>query len=92
MKSSYELAMERLAKSAPTQKLTDEQKNQITEIDSLFRSKRAERETFLQSLIAKAQAKGELQEVQELKTQLARDLQTIQEDWEARKNKVWQAS
>ena len=34
MKSSYELAMERLDKSAPATKLSNEQKKQLAELDS----------------------------------------------------------
>lgn len=91
MKSAYELAMERLSQSEPTQKLTAEQKATISELDSLYKSKLAERETFLHSLIVKAQAKGDYSELQELQTQLARDLSTIREEWEAKKSKVWDA-
>ena len=44
MKSAYELAMERLEKESPTHKLSEQQKNEIAEIDSVTRSKIAERE------------------------------------------------
>ena len=53
MKSAYELAMERLEKSAPTQKLTEDQKTRIAEVNSLYGSKIAEKETFLQGEIVK---------------------------------------
>ena len=43
MKSAYELAMERLEKKAPSVALTDEQKQQIAEIDSTFKARIAER-------------------------------------------------
>ena len=46
MKSSYELAMERLNKTAPAKKLTTEQKQQLAEIDSQYAAKIAEREIF----------------------------------------------
>ena len=39
MKSAYELAMERLQKSAPQVKLSDEQRAQIAEIDNKFEAK-----------------------------------------------------
>jgi hypothetical protein len=90
MKSAYELAMDRLNKSTPAPKLTESQKAAIAELDSLYKSKIAERETFLQSLIVKAQSRGDASELQELQTQLGRDLQTIREEWETRKNKIWQ--
>src|ERR1044071_706442 len=44
MKSSYELAMERLNKNSPAVKLNPEQKQKLAELDSLYASKIAERE------------------------------------------------
>ena len=44
MKSAYELAMERLEKQSPTEKLTEAQKAQITELESLNKAKKAEKE------------------------------------------------
>ena len=54
MKSAYELAMERLQPEGPTVTLTDEQRAQLAEVDSLYQSKVAEKEVFLSDLIAKA--------------------------------------
>ena len=54
MKSSYELAMERLSKSAPAPKLTAAQKAELGELDSKYAAKIAEREIFVKSEIAKA--------------------------------------
>jgi hypothetical protein len=53
MKSSYELAMERLSKNAPAQKLTVAQKKQLAELDSKYTAKIAEREIALKGEIAK---------------------------------------
>ena len=80
MKSAYELAMARLEKQSPTQKLTAAQKAEIAEIDSTAKAKTAEREVFLRGEIAKAEAKGDLGEIAELEQQLARDLKRIQND------------
>jgi hypothetical protein len=88
MKSAYELAMERLEKQSPTQKLTAEQKAGIAEIESACRAKIAEREVFLQDQIAKAQAAGKFDEVAELEQQLARDLRRIHNDAEEKKAKL----
>ena len=88
MKSAYELAMERLQKSSPTVPLTDAQKAEIAEIDSVARAKTAEREVFLKDQIAKAEASGKFDEVQQLQDELARDLRRIQSDAEAKKEKV----
>ena len=90
MKSAYELAMEKLEKAAPTPKLTEEQKVQISEINSLYESKIAERETFLTSLIAQAQAKGDFGEIAELEQQKVRDISALKDEWESKKQKVWQ--
>ena len=88
MKSAYELAMERLQKQSPTQQLTEEQKAKIAELDSVYKAKKAERELFLRGEIAKAQAKGELVDADELTQQLARDLRRLDEDLEEKKEKV----
>ena len=58
MKSAYELAMERLEKKAPSLALTDEQKQQMAEIDSTFKARIAEKELFLKDQIGKALAAG----------------------------------
>jgi hypothetical protein len=88
MKSAYELAMERLAKDQPTVKLTDEQKKQFAEIDSTFRSRIAEKELFLKGEIQKAQSAGKFEEVESLEKQLASDIKRLQEDCEAKKEKL----
>lgn len=90
MKSAYELTMERLQKSAPTIALTEEQKAEIAEIDSIARAKLAEREVFLQGEIAKAELAGKFDEVAQLREELARDTRRIQQDCEAKKEKVRQ--
>lgn len=88
MKSAYELAMERLQKASPGVSLTDDQKAQLAEIDSQFKAKIAEREVFLQSEIAKAQASGKFDEVEQLQRQLSTDLRRLQDDCESKKEKL----
>jgi len=88
MKSAYELAMERLEKKAPSVALTDEQKQQIAEIDSTFKARIAERELFLKDQIGKAREAGNLEEVDSLQKQLTIDLRRLQEDSEAKKEKL----
>jgi hypothetical protein len=88
MKSAYELAMERLEKSAPSVTLTPEQKTAIAEIDSITKAKIAEREVFLRGEIAKAAAKGDPHEMAELEQQLARDLRRLQNEAEEKKERV----
>jgi uncharacterized protein YydD (DUF2326 family) len=88
MKSAYELAMERLEKASPSISLTEEQKKQIAEIDSVHRAKIAEREVFLKDQIHKAQIAGKLEEVQSLGKQLASEIRRFQEECEAKKEKL----
>ena len=88
MKSAYELAMERLEKKAPSLALTDEQKQQIAEIDSTFKARIAERELFLKDQIGKARETGNLEEVDSLQKQLTIDLRRLQEDAEVKKEKL----
>ncbi len=85
MKSAYELAMERLQKSAPAVTLSDEQKAQLAEIDSQFRAKIAEKELFLKSEMAKATASAKFDEVEQLQQQLQTETRRLQEQWEDRK-------
>ncbi len=88
MKSAYELAMERLEKASPSLSLTEEQKKEIAEIDSSYRAKIAEKELFLKNQISKAQNAGKLDEVESLEKQLASDIRRLQEDCEAKKEKL----
>jgi hypothetical protein len=90
MKTAYELAMERLSKSAPVVKLTDEQKKQIAELESKCAAKIAERELFLKGEIAKAIDKGDDEAIQQLEKQLVSDRKSIRADFEEKKEKVRQ--
>jgi ClpP class serine protease len=88
MKSAYELAMERLQKATPTVVLSDAQKKQMAEIDSTFKAKIAEREVFLKDEIGKARAGGKFEEVEALEKQLASEIRRLQEEGEAKKEKL----
>ncbi len=80
--------MERLQKSAPTVVLTDEQKQQIAEIESTYKARIAEKELLLQDEIRKAQTKGEFGEAESLMKQLSVEVRRLQEDCEAKKEKL----
>lgn len=88
MKSAYELAMERLNKSAPAPKLTAEQKKQLAELDSQYAAKIAEREIFLNNQRAEAAAKGDYEAVAQLERQLVSERKTLKADLEEKKDKV----
>jgi len=88
MKSAYELAMERLQKQSPVTKITAEQKAELARLDTLYKAKKAERELFLRGEIAKAQAQGDTNSMDELQQQLSRDLRRIEEELEGKKEKL----
>jgi len=88
MKSAYELAMERLEKTSPSISLSEAQKKEIAEVDSVYRAKIAEREVFLKDQIRKAHIAGKVDEVQSLERQLASDMHRLQEECEIKKEKL----
>jgi hypothetical protein len=88
MKSAYELAMERLAKDKPVVTLTDDQKKQLAEVDSTFKARMAEKELFLKDQISKAQAAGKFEDAESLEKQFAAEIQRLQQDCEAKKEKL----
>jgi hypothetical protein len=88
MKSAYELAMERLEKSAPTIALTDAQKAQLAEIDSTFKARIAEKQLFLQDKIREARQSGNSADAETLESQLATEVRRLQEDCEEKKAKL----
>jgi hypothetical protein len=88
MKSAYELAMERLEKASPSISLTEDQKKEIAEVDSTYRAKIAEKEVFLKDQIRKAQTAGNSEEAESLEKQLASEIRRLQEECEAKKEKL----
>ena len=92
MKSSYELAMERLNKASPTVKMTAEKKKQLAELDSKYAAKIAEREIFLKDNLAAAYAKGDYEAVAQLEKQMLSDRKSINAELEEKKEKGRQAA
>ncbi len=88
MKSAYELAMERLAKSEPVVKLTDEQKKEIAELESKCAAKIAERELFLQGELAKAIDKADAEAEEQIRKQLVSERKSLRADLEEKKEAV----
>jgi hypothetical protein len=91
MKTAYELAMERLSKSAPAQKLTAKQKKQLAELDSKYAAKIAEREITLRDELSRAQAQGNFEEAAKAEQQLTAERQKIQAELEEKKEAIRQA-
>lgn len=89
MKSAYELAMERLAKSeGASRPLTPEQKARLAEIDRVFQGKIAEREIFLKQQLDAALAKQEFDEADKLRKQIAGEKARLEEEREDEKERV----
>jgi hypothetical protein len=86
MKSSYELAMERLNKNAPSKKLSDAQKKQLAELDSKYAAKIAGREIALETEIAKAADDFEKEE--SLREQLICERKKLQSELEEKKEQI----
>jgi len=89
MKSAYELAMERLAKSDPAAApLTAEQKARLAEIDRVYQGKLAEREIFLKQQLQSALAAQNLEESEKIRKQIAGEKARLEEEREDEKERV----
>jgi hypothetical protein len=88
MKSSYELAMERLNKTAPTVKLSAAQKKELAELDTKYAALIAAREIALNSEIAKAAE--DVSKEDSLRDQLMNDRKKLQAELEEKKERVRQ--
>jgi hypothetical protein len=88
MKSAYELAMERLNKTAPTVKLSAAQKKQLAELDSEYAAKIAAREIALKSEMAKAA--DDVEKENSFRDQLATDRKKLQSELEDKKERIRQ--
>ena len=83
MKTAYELAMERLNKSAPAAKLTPAQKQALAELDSKYAAKVAEREIALKDEMAKAA--GDPEKAEALRQQLIAERKRLLAELEEKK-------
>ena len=88
MKSSYELAMERLNKTAPSVKLTAAQKAEIAELESRNKAKIAALELSTRDEIAQAAAAGDSDKVAELQERLGTERKKSQAGLEEQKEAV----
>ena len=88
MKSAYELAMERLAKSSPTVKMTDQQKKELAELDAKYTAKIADREIFLKGELAKAMSGVDFEAVEQLERQIISERKKLQTELEEKKEEV----
>ena len=86
MKSAFELAMSRLEKESPTQKLTDDQKRRLGEVDDEITAKIAEKKVFLEGEIAKSA--GDPVTEEQLRKQLALEISRLEEKREDKKRRI----
>lgn len=88
MKSAYELAIERLDKSAPTKKLTEGQKRELAELDSIYAAKIAEREIALGADVRNAERQGDAEAADQARRTLAAERQKLASELEAKKERI----
>ena len=87
MKSSYELAMERMG-GGDDSPLSPEQKKQIAEIDSKYKAKIAERKIFLEKNISDALQQEKHEEIDTLRKQVAEEVASLENKAEQEKEKI----
>lgn len=87
MKSAYEKALERFGQ-LKIEKLTNEQKQQLAELEILYKSKLAERELMLKNEKNKAIEAGDFEKYQQVEAQLISDRKRIKEELEIKKEEI----
>lgn len=86
MKSSFELAMERMG--GDDTPLSDEQKKQIAEIDSKYKAKVAERKIFLEKNISDLLQQEKHEEIDKLRKQVTEEIVSLENKVEKEKEKI----
>lgn len=81
MKSSFELAMERLG--GPAKKLTETQKKDIAEIESKYKSKIVQLQLSTEDRVGKSP-----EDADKIRKQIASEIASLQEKCESAKNKI----
>jgi len=89
MKTAYELAMERLNRTAPpAAKLTAAQKKQLAELDAKYAATIASREITMQGEIAKCAAAGDQEKAEAARQRWVTERQSLLAELEEKKNGV----
>ena len=91
LKSAWELALEKLQENGSVRKLTEQQKQQISEIRKKYQARIAEREISLQSQMRKAAQEGALEQVESVQKQLVEERQVLQAEMEEKVEEIRQA-
>ena len=88
MKSSFELAMERLNKTAPTVKVSAAVKKELAELDAKYAAKIAEREIALNGELARVA--NDPEKAQAVRNQLTQERKKLQTELEDKKDRLRQ--
>lgn len=88
VKSSFELAMERLSRQAPTQKLSTAQKQQIVELDSVYQARIAQKDLTMQEEVARFQAAGDAEKADEARARFLAEKQSLETEREEKKERI----
>ncbi len=88
MKSAYELAMDRLGKTAAPAKLTTAQKAELAELDSIYAAKLAQADLSTRAALQAAQAARDIETMELLRQRYASDKAKIEAEREAKKDRV----
>lgn len=80
--------MERLEKKDPAVSLSDEQKAELAELDSIYQAKIAEKEIFVDGQMAKAVESGDVEAIASLERQKVADRNNLQAELEEKKEAV----
>jgi hypothetical protein len=86
MKSAYERAMEKLNAESPTRQLSDEEKAEISDIETKAAAQIAEARLNFDGKLASATSQAE---AQELKEQMLADVARIEERRDSAKDEIW---
>ncbi|MBI3879773.1 MAG: hypothetical protein HY301_06875 [Verrucomicrobia bacterium] len=88
MKSAYEIAMERLGKQSAPVKLTAKQKEELAELDRVYKAKVAERELATRDEMNAAADKGEISAMDEAESRWKEEKPRLTAEWEAKREAV----
>ena len=88
MKSSYELAMERMGGDHTQKVLSESQKEKIAEITSKYDAKIAEKKIFLEKNIQEETERGNQDEADKIRSQLVSEITSLEEKADKEKDHI----
>ncbi len=89
MKTAYELAMERLRSEEPDHApISESQKERLTEVETRFKAKMAERDIHLRGQLQTARNHGDLKAISKIESQIRAERDRLSREMEAEKEKI----